>query len=67
MESVLKMSKIKGLYFKLNLDNKNDLFIYNFFNKKISGNKIDALYTLIDYWFRGDAIFFEDPKEDNND
>lgn len=38
--------KIKGLYFKLNMEKVHDRIIYNFFNAQ-TGNKIDALYILI--------------------
>ncbi len=45
------MSNIKGLYFKLNLDNEKDRTIYEFFNeapKYFKINKIDLLYSLCD-------------------
>lgn len=39
---------IKGLYFKLNMDKARDRIIYNFFNSQhVQGDKIDALYILI--------------------
>lgn len=44
------MSKIKGLYFKLNIDKQTDKDIYNFFiqeSKKCSVNKIDLLFSMM--------------------
>lgn len=42
--------KIKGLYFKLNVDKSCDKEIYNFFiqeSKKCSVSKIDILYSMM--------------------
>lgn len=44
------MSNIKGLYFKLNVDNPCDKEIYDFFiqeSKKRSVSKIDILYSMV--------------------
>lgn len=43
--------KIKGLYFKLNMENARDRIIYNFFNTlQEPDNKIDAMYILINHY-----------------
>ena len=42
---------IKGLYFKLNLDNERDKRIYDFFQKyNGSGEKINMLSNLLSVW-----------------
>ena len=41
--------KIKGLYFKLNMEKVRDRIVYIFFNTQ-TGNKIDVLYMLINYY-----------------
>ncbi len=41
--------KIKGLYFKLNMEKVRDRIVYNFFNAQ-TGNKIDVLYILINHY-----------------
>ena len=44
---------IKGLYFKLNLNNERDKFIYDFFKtypKKIGKDKVEMLFMLIRHW-----------------
>ena len=41
--------KIKGLYFKLNIEKPEDKYIFDYFEnvKKMGGNKIEKLYSLI--------------------
>lgn len=41
--------KIKGLYFKLNIEKPDDKLIFDYFEnvKKMGGNKIEKLYSLI--------------------
>jgi hypothetical protein len=41
--------KIKGLYFKLNIEKPEDKLIFDYFEnvKKMGGNKIEKLYSLI--------------------
>ena len=43
---------IKGLYFKLNIDNAKDQVIHAFFNntKRVGKTKIEMLYDLIWFW-----------------
>ncbi len=42
---------IKGLYFKLNLENERDKRIYDFFQKYSgSGEKINMLSNLLSVW-----------------
>ncbi len=49
--------KIKGLYFKLNMEKARDRIIYNFFNTLTEpDNKIDAMYILINsYLSKGEV------------
>ena len=41
--------KIKGLYFKLNIEKPEDKYIFDYFEnvKKMGSNKIEKLYSLI--------------------
>lgn len=47
--------KIKGLYFKLNMETVRDRIVYNFFNAQ-TGNKIDVLYILINHYLSKDEV-----------
>lgn len=52
-----KMSNIKGLYFKLNMEKERDKIIYNFFNTlDVSDNKIETLCNLIFNYLSMDEI-----------
>ena len=49
--------KIKGLYFKLNMEKARDRIIYNFFNTLDQpDNKIDAMYILINNYLPQDEV-----------
>lgn len=55
---------IKGLYFKLNLDNERDKRIYDFFTvvpQLFKIDKVEILFHLVNSWQR------EDYEEANNE
>lgn len=59
---------IKGLYFKLNMENEGDKYIYEYFNrrKKAGYNKVNVLSALIRFAEQQEKLFtrFEEQQTD---